>query len=173
MKEVKRATTRMSNWKAARPNHVQGFWFKKATSLHPKLKKHLQECVNAGAVPTWMTEGLTVLTSKGTVLGNYRPIACLPLMWKLLTSKFSEAMYGHLSCQELLPNEQKGCRKNSIDIIDIKPGGTWDSGHQKRNLSRGLIITITVCDHQDTTVTDSKGHNSWLPIQERKSPASY
>ena len=22
-------------------------------------------------------------------------------------------MYGHLSCQELLPNEQKGCRKNS------------------------------------------------------------
>ena len=44
---------------------------------------------------------------KGTIIGNYRPIACLPLMWKLLTSIFSEAMYGHLSCQELLPNEQK------------------------------------------------------------------
>ena len=116
----------MSNWKAAGPDHVQGFSFKKATSLHPKLKQHiqtslhpklkqhLQEFVNAGAVPTWMTEGRTVLImkdkSKGTVVGNYRPIACLPLMWKLLTSIFSEAMYGHLSFQELLPKEQKGCR---------------------------------------------------------------
>ena len=83
-KELKRAIARMSNWKAAGPNHVQEFWFKKVTSLHPKLKKHLQECVNAGAAPTWVTEGRTVLImkdkSKGTVVGNYRPIACLPLM---------------------------------------------------------------------------------------------
>ena len=62
----------MSDWIAAGPDHVQGFWFKKATSLHPKLKKHLQVCVNPGAVPTWMTEGRTVLImkekSKGTVV---------------------------------------------------------------------------------------------------------
>ena len=35
----------MSNWKAAAPDHVQGFWFRKDTNLHPKLKQHLQECV--------------------------------------------------------------------------------------------------------------------------------
>ena len=84
-KELKQAIARMSNWKAAGPNHVQGFWFKKVTSLNPKLKQHLQECVNAEAVPTWMTERRTVLImkdkSKGTVVGNYRPIACLPLMY--------------------------------------------------------------------------------------------
>ena len=40
-KELKQAIARMSNWKAAGPDHVQGFWFKKATSLHPKLKQHL------------------------------------------------------------------------------------------------------------------------------------
>ena len=72
---------RMSDWKAAEPDHVQGFWFKKATSLHTKLKQHLQECVNAGVVPTWMTEGRTVLimkdNSKGTVVGNYIS-NCLP-----------------------------------------------------------------------------------------------
>ena len=53
---------------------------------------------------------------------------------------------------------------------------TCDSTHQKTNLSRRLIITITVCDHYDTTVTDSKGHKSWLPTQERmqdQSPAIY
>ena len=59
------------------------------------------------------------------------------------------------------------------DSVDIKPGGTWDSRHQKRNLSRRLIITITVCYH----VTDSKGQKSWLPTQERRiqdqSPAIY
>ena len=40
--------------------------------------------------------------SKGRVVGNCRPIAGHPLMWK----------HGHLSRQALLPNEQKGCRKN-------------------------------------------------------------
>ena len=33
------------------------------------------------------------------------------------------------------------------DSIDIKPGGTCDSRYQKRNLSRRLIIAITVRDH--------------------------
>ena len=51
------------------------------------------------------------------------------------------------------------------DSVDVKPEGTWDSRHQKRNLSRKLIIAITVCDHYDTTVTDFKGHKSWLPTQ--------
>ena len=63
------------------------------------------------------------------------------------------------------------------DSVDIKPGGTWDSRHQKRNLSRRLIINITVCDHHDTTVTHSKGHKRGLPTQERRmqdqSPAIY
>ena len=64
VKELKLAIARMSNWKAAGPDHVQGLWFKKATSLPPKLKQYLQECVNAGQVPTWMTEGRTVLIMK-------------------------------------------------------------------------------------------------------------
>ena len=49
-------------------------------------------------------------TSKATVIGYYKPIACLALMGKRLTSIFSEAMYGHLSSQELLTIEQKGRR---------------------------------------------------------------
>ena len=43
MKELKLLQAKMSNWKAAGPDYVQRFWFKKATSLHPK--QHLQECV--------------------------------------------------------------------------------------------------------------------------------
>ena len=54
------------------------------------------------------------------------------------------------------------------DSVIIKPGGTWDSRHQKRNLSRRLTIPIIVCDYHDTTVTDSNGHKSWLLTQERR-----
>ena len=48
---------------------------------------------------------------------------------------------------------------------------------QGDSLSRRLIIDITICDHHDTTVADSKGHKSWLSNQERwmqdQSPALY
>ena len=79
MKEKLRETSKQENViitekelkRAIGLDHVQGFWFKKATSLHPKLKENIQECVNAGAVLAWMTEGRTVLImkdkSKGTV----------------------------------------------------------------------------------------------------------
>ena len=42
----------------------------------------------SGFVPIWLTRGRTSLLqkdkSKGNVASNYRPITCLPLMWKLL-----------------------------------------------------------------------------------------
>jgi hypothetical protein len=92
-RDVKEGIRRMANWKSAGPDLVQGFWFKQMTNLHPSIAKHLQMCVNEGNVPEWMVKGRTVLIqkdkSKGTVVGNYRPIACLPLMWKLLTSIFT------------------------------------------------------------------------------------
>ena len=49
--------------------------------------------------------------AKGTVASNYRPIACLPLMSKLLTGIFADKIYDHLADNNLLPDEQKGCRK--------------------------------------------------------------
>ena len=35
-------------------------------------------------------------SAKGTVASNYRAIACLPIMWKLLTGIFAEVTYDHL-----------------------------------------------------------------------------
>ena len=62
-----------------------------------------------------MVKGRTVLIPKDPekewVIGNYRPIACLSLMWKLLTGIFAEKIYDHLKNNNLLPDEQKGCRK--------------------------------------------------------------
>ena len=44
---------------------------------------------------------------------NYHPIACLPVMCKLLTSVLEEKVCAHLSEKNVLPDEQKGCRKDS------------------------------------------------------------
>ena len=44
VKELKRAIAKISIWKAAEPDQVQGFWFKKATGLHLKLSTSTGVC---------------------------------------------------------------------------------------------------------------------------------
>ena len=56
--------------------------------------------------------------SKGNEVGNFRPIACLNIMWKILSGIFAEKTYEHLDTSNLLPFEQKGCRKASRDTKD-------------------------------------------------------
>ena len=120
--DVKLGIRKMTNWKAPGPDGVNGFWFKKLTNLHQRIGELLQECLTKGIVPEWLTIGRTVLImkdkKKGRIVSNYRPIACLPLMWKLLTGIFAEKIYNHLAENDLLPNEQKGCRKNSRGTKD-------------------------------------------------------
>ena len=65
-------------------------------------------------MPSWLTRGRTSLLqkdkSKDNVARNYRPITCLPLMWKLLKGVIADQIYGHLDQQKLLPEEQKGTK---------------------------------------------------------------
>lgn len=144
--DVKAAIRRMSNWKAPGPDGVRGFWFKKFTALLPKLVEALALCLVKEDVPEWMVTGRTVLIqkdpAKGTVAGNYRPIACLPLMWKLLTGIFAEKTYDHLDSSGLLPEEQKGCRKKSKGTKDqllIDKAALKDARLKKRCLSMAWI----------------------------------
>ena len=56
---------------------------------------------------------------KGNLVSNFiRPITCLPLIWKLLTSILAEELYEHLEKTNSLPWEQKGCRKGSRGTKD-------------------------------------------------------
>ena len=78
--------------------------------------------MNKGDVPEWMLKGGTVLIqkdpAKGTVTSNYRPIACLPLMWKFLTGISVDKIYDHRLMNSILPCEQKGCRKGARGTKD-------------------------------------------------------
>ena len=90
----------MSNWKAPGPDGVQGYWFQAFDCLHKPIANALQKCIVEGDVPEWMVTGKTALIqkdpAKGREASNYRLIACLRLMWKLLSGILADRVYNHL-----------------------------------------------------------------------------
>jgi len=101
----------------------------------------LQDCLSNGVVPEWMVKGRTVLIqkdpAKGSAASNYSSIECLPLMWKLLSGIFSENIYNHLLENNLLPDEQKGCRnisRGTKDQLRIDRAVLREVKVMKRNL---------------------------------------
>ena len=56
---------------------------------------------------------------KGAVPSNYRPITCLPILWKLFTSCIAELSYVHLDSNNLFFVEQKGVGKPVVRLKTI------------------------------------------------------
>ena len=50
---------------------------------------------------------------KGPIVSNYRPITCLPLLWKVFTGVISNEIYSHPERSNFLPPEQNGCKRKS------------------------------------------------------------
>ena len=83
----------------------------------------MNEIINGRAlIPLWMTTGRTVLCQKdpqkGNAVDNYRPITCLPIMWKLMTGIIADNLYKMFEESDILPMEQKGCRRKSRGTKD-------------------------------------------------------
>ena len=66
----------------------------------------------------WKNFTLYKKIQKGNFVSNFRPITCLPLIWKLLTGMLAEELHEHLEKTNSLPWEQKGCRKGSRGTKD-------------------------------------------------------
>ena len=112
------------------------------------LRLQLNECLDSGFVPSWLIRRRTLLLqkdkSKGYVASNYRPITCLPLMWKLLTGVIPDQIYAHLDQEKLLPEEQKGCRKVSRGTNDLLYS---DSAVVKEVKSRNRNLAMAWIDY--------------------------
>ena len=102
---LKKILGRTPNWKSPGQDLVQGFWLKNFSSLQERVRLQLKECLDSGFVPSWLTRGRTSLLqkdkSKGNIASNYRPITCLPLMWKLLTGVMTDQIYSQLHQEKL------------------------------------------------------------------------
>ena len=120
---LKTTLKRISNWKTPGHDGIHVFWFRKFTSIHGRLALEMNRCLHGAQVPEWMTKGKTTLiqkdTSKRTAPNNYRPITCLPMMWKILTTQIREDIYYSLTNRRLFPDKQKGCRKGSRGTAEL------------------------------------------------------
>ena len=90
VEKLRKQCRKIPNWKAPGRDGVQGYWIKKLSSLHERVSSQMNRIlIGEDDLPEWMTHGHTVLCQKdprkGNTADNYRPITCLPLMWKLLT----------------------------------------------------------------------------------------
>ncbi|XP_063585458.1 uncharacterized protein LOC134762848 [Penaeus indicus] len=120
--KVKKQSRKLPNWRAPGPDGVQGHWLKHFTALHERIASQPDGMLTEEEVLQRTTHGRTVLCQKdpqkGTAVDNFRPSTRLPLMWKLLTGIVADEMYQYLEQSNILPDEQKGCRRRSRDTKD-------------------------------------------------------
>ena len=120
--KVKKQIARMPNWKSPGPDGVHGYWIKNLNAMHSRIGSQLDKCLQENSVPKWMVIGKTLLCvkeiEKGNIVSNFKPITCLPLLWKLLTGVLAEELYRHLEGNDLLSWDQKCCRNGSRGTKD-------------------------------------------------------
>ena len=81
---------KLPNWKAPGPDGVQSYWLENVPSLHDRIVRQMSDMINnTKNIPDWLTKGRIVLCQndpqKGNAVDNFRPISCLPFIWKLMT----------------------------------------------------------------------------------------
>ena len=146
VEETSSAIKKSSNWKAPGIDKVPNFWIKALTSLHEEIAKSFCDIMKyPNNCPTWLTNGITFLLPKTGDTSdpkNFRPITCLPTMYKILTSIITDRIYNFLDKNNILPPEQKGCRKASYGCKDqllINKMILEEVKTKKRNLSTAWI----------------------------------
>ena len=80
---------------------------------------------NPAEMPEWLTDCLTILLLKTVETKSQKKKkttdlshACLSTMYKVLTSILADRTYTFLSAHQLLPSEQKGCKRESNGCKD-------------------------------------------------------
>ena len=69
-------------------------------------------------IPEWLVEGTINLLPKKEetwIPKNYRPIACLPTTFKILTSVITDRLYNTLENESIMTPEQRGGKKTAMD----------------------------------------------------------
>ena len=112
--KIRKRCRKIPNWKAPGRDGVQGYWTRNLSSLHKRVFSQVNRILMGEYdLPEWMTNDHIVLCQKdpqkGNTANNYRPITCLPLMWKLLAGVIADKMYNYIE------REKKLFQKNKMD----------------------------------------------------------
>ncbi|XP_055380732.1 uncharacterized protein LOC129611562 [Condylostylus longicornis] len=114
----KNSVNKLQNWKCPGNVKIQNFWLKKLTSLHPLMLSYINQFINdPGSTPETLCTGLTFMKPKNVTNSDplsFRPITCLNTFYKLTTTCITQMVEEHCSKNNIIAEEQKGCRKGSL-----------------------------------------------------------
>ncbi|CAK1599725.1 unnamed protein product [Parnassius mnemosyne] len=111
--DVVEAVRRAPNWKCPGLDGLHHYWLKGFVVCHAVLARQFQEALNQKSLPSLFTTGITHLVPKDqdtTDPSKYRPITCLPTIYKTLTSILSARISRHLNLNQVMSCAQNGCR---------------------------------------------------------------
>ena len=138
--------SKFSNHKSAGIDKVTNYWIKQLTELHPYYIKSLNRILNqTEEMPKWFNTGATTLIPKTVdthLPQKYRPICCLPTIYKTLTGILADQMYNHLIDNNMLEKQQRGCIRRTLGAKDqllINKAITENSKKRQTNLSMAWI----------------------------------
>lgn len=144
--DVKKAFSGKKNFTAPGMDAVNNFWWKKFTSTHKHLARIFTSFLSGKEpIPSWLTEGLTVLIPKKGDLSNpknYRPITCLNTVYKAFTSILNDLILHQVQPVWEEVYEQRGSKKGIAGCKDnllIDRCVSQDACQYKRNLSMGWV----------------------------------
>lgn len=116
--DISNAVRRLINWKSPGPDKIQNFWYKRFTSVHQKFAELVNHVIqHPSDMPEFLMMGMTYLLPKDHQNlqdpAKYRPITCLPTMYKIITSCITQKVNEHCEANNIIATQQKGCRKGS------------------------------------------------------------
>jgi len=117
-KEVAEALRTTLNWKVPGRDQIANFCLKQLTATHKYIAALFNKPFEEDQIPEWLTTGVTFLIPKNENTENpknYRPVTCLPTIYKLMTYIISRRMEKYTDDKNLMLKEQKGCCSGSKD----------------------------------------------------------
>ncbi|XP_044755036.1 uncharacterized protein LOC123313989 [Coccinella septempunctata] len=158
--DIAETVKRLRNWTAPGVDGICNYWWKAMSTAHNQLALHLQEIIqNPEKAPKYFTMGITyMLPKKGdlTQPQNYRPITCLPSVYKILTSVIGFKISTHIRNNRILAWEQNGCKKKARGCKELLVIDNVVTKQARRRLKN---ISMCWIDYQKAY--DSVPH-SWL-----------
>jgi len=110
-KDIADALRPTLNWKAPGRDQIANFWLKQLTATHKHIAALFNKLIEKGQMPEWLAAGVTFLVPKNGNTENpknYRPVTCLPTIYKLMTYIISSRMQKYTDDENLMPKEHKG-----------------------------------------------------------------
>jgi hypothetical protein len=141
------------NWKSPGGDQIHNFWLKKFTCIHKCLLDHFNGFIREpNTFPEFLAHGITYRKRKDFDTKNpskYRPITCLPTIYKIMTSCIKVRIYDHCQKLNILNEEQKGCVKECfgckeqliIDTVIME-----QARKNNRNICTAFIDYKKACD---------------------------